>query len=230
MTHIDEKIKMSELDKNEAEAGKARAEIEKINEEKKRTEFEIKSMKLTFWLKPIIAGIALGLTLYGLYQGVFKDLQYVGITEEKKKNADLGLENSQTKRRLDSAQLKIQQEEREFADSIKRAKDEVAFITRQVIKEQQDFKDSLNKAIKNNASATQISNLLKRSTIINVPVIDKSILWVDDNPENNELYRNFLVQKGLKVDNASSTAIAEEKINSHSYSAIISDMNRKEYN
>lgn len=56
----------------------------------------------------------------------------------------------------------------------------------------------------------------------------KEILWVDDNPDNN-LYERYLFEaSGIAVTSAQSTNEAMNLLNSHRYSAIISDMQRAE--
>ena len=56
----------------------------------------------------------------------------------------------------------------------------------------------------------------------------KEILWVDDNPDNN-LYERYLFEaSGIAVTSAQSTDEAMNLLNSHHYSAIISDMQRAE--
>lgn len=56
----------------------------------------------------------------------------------------------------------------------------------------------------------------------------KEILWVDDNPDNN-LYERYLFEaSGIAVTSAQSTDEAMNLLNSHRYSAIISDMQRAE--
>lgn len=56
----------------------------------------------------------------------------------------------------------------------------------------------------------------------------KEILWVYDNPDNN-LYERYLFEaSGIAVTSAQSTDEAMNLLNSHRYSAIISDMQRAE--
>ena len=56
----------------------------------------------------------------------------------------------------------------------------------------------------------------------------KSILWVDDHPENNSYGRNFFESNGIEVAIALSTDQALSLLEHNSYAVIISDMGRKE--
>jgi CheY-like chemotaxis protein len=54
------------------------------------------------------------------------------------------------------------------------------------------------------------------------------ILWVDDHPENNVFVRRAFESAGLAVVTALSTSEALQKLSLSRYSAIISDMGRRE--
>lgn len=54
----------------------------------------------------------------------------------------------------------------------------------------------------------------------------KKILWVDDTPSNNLQLASALLKLGITVDIAIDTTHAIEKLNTQSYSAIVSDMAR----
>lgn len=58
----------------------------------------------------------------------------------------------------------------------------------------------------------------------------KSILWVDDNPENNKYYVGQLTELGIRVDTVRSTIEALTRIANRRYDCIISDMGRQEDN
>lgn len=55
-----------------------------------------------------------------------------------------------------------------------------------------------------------------------------TILWVDDNPNNNTYERNYFEKRGFKFDLAISTIKALERLQLKKYFAIISDMGRVE--
>jgi CheY-like chemotaxis protein len=58
--------------------------------------------------------------------------------------------------------------------------------------------------------------------------IGKTILWVDDNPDNNSYERQALESLGMKVEFVPSTSQALEMIKDRKYDAVISDMSRPE--
>lgn len=55
-----------------------------------------------------------------------------------------------------------------------------------------------------------------------------SILWVDDEPKNNSFFLDQLEQLGIRVDLALSTADGLSMFDQRRYSAVISDMSRRE--
>ena len=55
-----------------------------------------------------------------------------------------------------------------------------------------------------------------------------TILWVDDTPENNVYEEEAFSALGFKIEQALSTNEALQKLKSHKYNAIISDMGRSE--
>ena len=77
----------------------------------------------------------------------------------------------------------------------------------------------------------ELKNIINEShngTCNNSKQQHKEILWVDDNPENN-LYEKYAFEiSGIHITFAKSTEEALLRIKTHSYSAIISDMQRKE--
>ena len=54
------------------------------------------------------------------------------------------------------------------------------------------------------------------------------ILWVDDKPENNVYERRAFEAQGIEIGIALSTSEAMERLKINGFSAIISDMGRKE--
>jgi len=67
-----------------------------------------------------------------------------------------------------------------------------------------------------------------RSKNLSLDIKEKRILWVDDNPENNRHIKLAFEAQGVTVNLAQSTKEALTLIENVSYSAIISDMGRKE--
>ncbi|MEW6639965.1 MAG: response regulator [Pseudomonadota bacterium] len=81
------------------------------------------------------------------------------------------------------------------------------------------FQNSVGKSF----SATRwISSLRLDDTI------GKSILWADDQPENNTYERRALEKLGIDIDTVPSTAAAIEALKGREYDVIISDMSRPE--
>jgi CheY-like chemotaxis protein len=70
---------------------------------------------------------------------------------------------------------------------------------------------------------TEVSSKLKTSKPSN-----NLILWVDDNPNNNNYERNTLETLGFEIELALSTKEAIQKIKTKTYAVIISDRGRKE--
>jgi CheY-like chemotaxis protein len=54
------------------------------------------------------------------------------------------------------------------------------------------------------------------------------LLWVDDDPSNNIYERGALEEKGVRITTSTSTEDALERIESHDFDVIISDMGRSE--
>lgn len=59
-------------------------------------------------------------------------------------------------------------------------------------------------------------------------ILEKSTLWVDDTPKNNSYEREAFEKTGFKISRAMSTQEAMSQLKQASFSAIISDMRRKE--
>ena len=53
------------------------------------------------------------------------------------------------------------------------------------------------------------------------------VLWVDDNPANNELERKLLRPRGIVFDNVVSTEEALEQIVNENYDLVITDLGRR---
>ncbi len=75
--------------------------------------------------------------------------------------------------------------------------------------------------------STDISKLIE-----DIPVLAKEpkhaarVLWVDDNPANNEFERKALRPHGIIFDNVVSTSEALDQMNNESYDLIITDLSR----
>jgi len=62
-----------------------------------------------------------------------------------------------------------------------------------------------------------------------IPIFeDTELLWVDDNPSNNIYERGALEERGVQITLSESTEDALEKIETHDFDVIISDMRRGE--
>lgn len=60
------------------------------------------------------------------------------------------------------------------------------------------------------------------------PDAPRSVLWVDDQPENNALFIDQLQTDGVTVDLALATAEGMERLGRRTYGAVITDMGRSE--
>jgi len=58
--------------------------------------------------------------------------------------------------------------------------------------------------------------------------VKKRVLWVDDNPQNNDEFAALLNSLGVKVDRELSTELAINRLSSEKYDLVISDMGRPE--
>lgn len=70
------------------------------------------------------------------------------------------------------------------------------------------------------------TSALRRARLVAAALEGARILWVDDNPENNEWERLTLRQLGADVTNVESTATALGCLRSDSYDLILSDISR----
>jgi CheY-like chemotaxis protein len=82
-----------------------------------------------------------------------------------------------------------------------------------------NFKQSVGKSY---AATKWLEHIRIRDTI------GKTVLWVDDKPENNAFERAALEALGIKVEFVPSTSAALEMIKGRQYDAVISDMDRPE--
>lgn len=70
------------------------------------------------------------------------------------------------------------------------------------------------------------SSALKRARLVGTAIKDARILWVDDNPKNNQWERLTLKQLGAHVTAADTTETALGCLRSDSYDLILSDVSR----
>jgi len=63
---------------------------------------------------------------------------------------------------------------------------------------------------------------------VRASLTSQSLLWVDDNPRNNSYLVEVFTRRGLRVDVASSTEDALERLARSQYAMVISDMHRIE--
>jgi CheY-like chemotaxis protein len=54
----------------------------------------------------------------------------------------------------------------------------------------------------------------------------RQVLWVDDNPDNNDAERQYLTQLGIRVDLATSTSKALDRMQRQRYDLVLSDIQR----
>lgn len=104
-----------------------------------------------------------------------------------------------------------------------------------LVKMQMSVVGSLAAATSKNSAESDLSKIEKINTLTqsifdskSTPISKKCILWVDDNPTNNIYERNAFEVLGIEFDLAISTNEALFKLKENKYSAIISDMGRKE--
>lgn len=75
-------------------------------------------------------------------------------------------------------------------------------------------------------SQQERSQVLRRAQGLAPILRGASLLWVDDNPENNRTEQRILRTLGIKIDEARSTDAGLKMLSQSSYDALISDMNR----
>jgi CheY-like chemotaxis protein len=81
-------------------------------------------------------------------------------------------------------------------------------------------------------SPAQTEAIVNTVSQVNDPVIARRIagaklLWVDDHPENNTYPKRAMEAVGIQITLSTSTEDALEKVRSHTYDVIISDMGRQ---
>jgi CheY-like chemotaxis protein len=79
------------------------------------------------------------------------------------------------------------------------------------------------------AQTDAIVNAVSRATnpVIAQRIAGAKLLWVDDRPENNIYPRRAMEAVGIQITLCKSTEDALEKVHSHTYDVIISDMGRQ---
>lgn len=90
-------------------------------------------------------------------------------------------------------------------------------------------RNQLDKAIAKsnvNVPEEQRSLAVRRAVRLEEMLKGVRILWVDDNPENNNVERNLLGSLGMSVDLARTTELAMTNLRQGSYDLVISDMKR----
>jgi len=80
----------------------------------------------------------------------------------------------------------------------------------------------------NGLTSTEINSLVDSVNKIPSKKNKNTILWVDDRPENNVYERKAFEAMGIEISLALSTDEALDRLDKFKYSAIISDMGRKE--
>lgn len=91
------------------------------------------------------------------------------------------------------------------------------------------IRSELDKAIAKsnvNVPEQQRSAAVRRAVRLETILKDVQVLWVDDNPENNNVERNLLGSLGMHVDLVRTTELAISSLKTSSYNLVISDMKR----
>jgi len=82
--------------------------------------------------------------------------------------------------------------------------------------------------LRSNSLAPDIDALVKAVPLLAAtPRRSARVLWVDDNPANNELERKLLRGHGIVFDNVVSTGEALEQLANDSYDLVITDLGRR---
>lgn len=100
----------------------------------------------------------------------------------------------------------------------------------QVVSELQSQVEQLKQQVRAN-SPTKAEELKEAGEPQPTPIvspIERRVLWVDDEPQNNVLLAEFLRDQGADVDTALSTAEALRQITRRAYAAVVTDLGRKE--
>lgn len=217
MHDLDILLKESEIIKNDAEA-------EKFKAEKRRQELEVKHLSITFYLKPIIAGLALAFGLIPIYFSIVKPLYEAEIAENKKENKHLsdslaGIAFKLSEKEKQIKALETLPGEKNRYDSLINMKDSLinslyaqiplSTANRSVVEKQKEKIISITKPSAKTA---------------------KTILWVTDDTKLYSTFIEGLESQGFSVVKSLGTkeAVANLNKDARKYSFIISDMARYE--
>lgn len=99
----------------------------------------------------------------------------------------------------------------------------------QVVSELQSQVEKLKEEVKTLQPGQQPSeSTTTTATPEPATTVERRILWVDDEPQNNILLSEFLRDQGVDVDVALSTAEAMRQIGRRTYAAVVTDLGRVE--
>lgn len=210
MTNLDKTYLQSQIDRNIAETEKNKAE-------RLKAEFETKSMQYTFWLKPIIGGLAVGIAFIPIYYTAILPSQEAQIIQKELTNRRLEQQLFETEQSLDSSRESFDNEKALIANQL------------QTIEATLKKKDSTLAAYITMLSRLQSTSPVTRDSLNAFLVKKKNrILWVDDQPANNAPIASYLERQGAVVVKATSTEEAIGYVKSQGFDYIISDMLRTE--
>lgn len=224
-----------------AEIEKIEAEKDKILAEKEQIELESKN----YWRKPLISGFSFAITIAGLFiflhSTLYSHLREVNQLEISRKDYD----NTKTSDSLTVKNFKLKSLNKELLE--KQQELEIKERELEEIKDNNDTKDNeLSRRAKELlASQKQNSSLrdsLKRASEVIIAlqddinrkqsssneVNDNVVLWVDDNPSNNQRLIDYLNKEGIQLELVRSTSKALYFIDNNPVNMIISDMGRTE--
>ncbi|MEQ8685542.1 MAG: response regulator [Imperialibacter sp.] len=210
MATLDKVFLQSQIDKNIAEA-------ERNNAEKLKAEFEVKSMKYTFWLKPIIGGLAVGVAFIPIYYTAILPSQEAQIIQKELTNKRLEQKLFHLEMSLDSS-MEAFEEERSLVNN-----------QLETIEGSMKKKDSILSAYIVELTRLKSTNPAMRDSLNSFLVKKKNrILWVDDQPANNDPIASYMQRQGAVIVKALSTDEAIDFIKTQHFDYIISDMSRLE--
>ncbi|WP_339812755.1 response regulator [uncultured Imperialibacter sp.] len=210
MATLDQKHLQSQIEKNIAEAEKNKAE-------KLRAEFETKSMQYTFWLKPIIGGLALGIAFIPIYYTAILPSQEAQIIQKELTNKRLEQKLFHLEMSLDSSMAAFEEERSLVSNQL------------ETIEGTMKKKDSILSIYLVELTRLKSTNPTMRDSLNSFLVKKKNrILWVDDQPANNDPIANYMQRQGAVIVKALSTNEAIDFIKTQGFDYIISDMSRLE--
>ncbi|WP_339794753.1 hypothetical protein, partial [uncultured Imperialibacter sp.] len=187
MAKKNDELLQSQIDKNIAEAEKDRAE-------KLKAEYETKSMKYTFWLKPIIGGLAVGLAFIPIYYTAILPSQEAQIIQKELTNKRLEQKLFNLEQNLDSSVAAFEEERSLVSNQL------------ETIEGTMKKKDSILSAYIVELTRLKSTNPAMRDSLNSFLVKKKNrILWVDDQPANNDPIANYLERQGAVIVKALST-------------------------